>query len=116
MVRELMVVLKQRARSEANWLYTHFHTDGLMLTELTERLSRAINAKNAELRRFLEEHPNYVTDEVILAHLLPIFTTKFRKRLTRIPASYRRAIVSVELASRIVYSLGDLNSEIRAVL
>ena len=116
LVRELMVVLRRRARNEANWLYSHFHSDGVMLTELTERLSRAINAKNVELRHFLEEHPQYVTDEVILAHLLPLFTTKFRKRLTRIPASYRRAIVSVELASRIVYSLDDLNSEIRAVL
>ena len=116
LVREVMDILRRRADDEAEWLFSHFAPGGKPMTDLTEELSGAINAKNAELRKFLEANPQYVTDELILSHLPRIFARKFRTNLKRIPASYRRAIASVELASRIVYRLGDLSTEIRAVL
>ena len=116
LVQEVMDILRRRADDEAEWLFAHFTPDGKPMTELTEELSGAINAKNRELRKFLEENPQYVTDELILSHLPQIFSRKYRANLKRIPASYRRAIASVELASRIVYRLGDLSTEIRAVL
>ena len=109
-------ILRRRADDEAEWLFAHFTPGGKPMTELTEELSGAINAKNRELRKFLEANPQYVTDELILSHLPRIFARRFRTNLKRIPASYRRAIASVELASRIVYRLGDLSTEIRAVL
>ena len=115
LVSEVMDILRKRADDEAEWLFAHFTPGGKPMTELTEELSGAINAKNRELRKFLEENPQYVTDELILSHLPKIFSRKFRANLARIPASYRRAIASVELASRIVYRLGDLSTEIRAV-
>ena len=115
LVQEVMEILRRRADDEAEWLFAHFVPGGKPMTELTEELSGAINAKNRELRKFLEENPQYVTDELILSHLPEIFSKKYRKNLKRIPASYRRAIASVELACRIVYRLGDLTTEIRAV-
>ena len=116
LVREVMDILRRRADDEAEWLFAHFTPGGKPMTELTEELSGAINAKNRELRKFLEDNPQYVTDELILSHLPRIFSRRFRTNLKRIPASYRRAIASVELASRIVYRLGDPATEIRAVL
>ena len=116
LVREVMDILRRRADDEAEWLFAHFVPGGKPMTELTEELSGAINAKNRELRKFLEDNPQYVTDELILSHLPRIFSRRFRTNLKRIPASYRRAIASVELASRIVYRLGDPATEIRAVL
>jgi glutamate dehydrogenase len=115
LVREVMEILRRRADDEAEWLFAHFTPEGKPMTELTEELSGAINAKNRELRKFLEKNPQYVTDELILSHLPKIFSRKYRANLKRIPASYRRAIASVELASRIIYRLGDLSTEIRAV-
>ncbi len=116
LVREVMEILRRRADDEAEWLFAHFVPGGKFMTELTEELSGAINAKNLELRKFLERNPQYVTDDLILSHLPRIFARRFRANLKRIPASYRRAIASVELASRIVYRLGDPATEIRAVL
>ena len=116
LVREVMEILRRRADDEAEWLFAHFVPGGTPMTELTEELSGAINAKNRELRKFLAQHPEYVTDELILSHLPRIFARKYRAELKRLPASYRRAIASVELASRIVYRLGDPATEIRAVL
>ena len=116
LVREVMDILRRRADDEAEWLFSHFVPGGKPMTELTEELSGAINAKNQELRKFLEANPQYVTDELILSHLPRIFARRYRTNLKRIPASYRRAIASVELASRIVYRLGDPATEIRAVL
>ena len=116
LVQEVMEILRRRADDEAEWLFAHFTPGSKPMTELTEELSGAINAKNRELRKFLEKNPQYVTDDLILSHLPQIFARKFRANLKRIPASYRRAIASVELASRIVYRLGDLSTEIRAVL
>lgn len=116
LVREVMEILRRRADDEAEWLFAHYTPGGTPMTELTEELSGAINAKNRELRKFLERNPEYVTDELILSHLPQIFAKKYRADLKRLPVSYRRAIASVELASRIVYRLGDLATEIRAVL
>jgi len=116
LVREVLDILRRRADDEAEWLFAHFTPGGKPMTDLTEELSGAINAKNQELRKFLEENPQYVTDELILSHLPRIFARRFRTNLKRIPDSYRRAIASVELASRIVYRLGDPATEIRAVL
>ena len=115
LVREVMDILRRRADDEAEWLFTHFTPGGKPMTELTEELSGTINAKNRELRKFLEANPQYVTDELLLSHLPPLFASKYRAKLKRLPVSYRRAIASVELASRIVYRLGDLATEIHAV-
>ena len=116
LVREVIEILRRRADDEAEWLFTHFTPGGKPMTELTEELSGAINEKNQKLRRFLVENPHYVTDDLILSHLPGIFKRRFRNNLKRIPASYRNAIASVELASRIVYKLGDPATEIKAVL
>lgn len=117
LVAEIMNSLKNSACREAEWLFSQFKVSGRKLTELTEQLSRQINAKNVAISHYLTTHPELIQDEIILHHLPDIFRKKFSNRLNRIPAEYKKAIVAVELATRIVYRQSDnLEHEIKSVL
>ena len=87
-----------------------------MTTELTEELSRSINAKNIQLTEYLGEHPELIRDDLILEHLPELFREEFPDRVARLPREYRKAIVAVELATRIIYSAANrLEDEIARV-
>ena len=116
LVPQVMKKLEQTASREAEWLFSMRHTTGRMMTELTEELSRSINAKNIQIGEYLESHPECFSEKIILDHLPEIFRSKYKNRLNRIPAEYRKAIVSVELASRIIYTAANrLEDEIARV-
>jgi NAD-specific glutamate dehydrogenase len=116
LVGEVMNKLRDSSRREAEWLFSQYKLGNCQLTELTEQLSRQINAKNVELAAYLEQHPEMLNDEVILAHLPEVLAEQYADRLDRIPPAYRIAIASVELAARIVYrSSGSLVEEIKSV-
>ena len=116
LVAEVMKKLEHAAAREAEWLFSMRRTTGRMMTELTEELSRSINAKNIQLAQYLDAHPELIRDDLILDHLPEIFRAKFRDRIKRLPAEYRKAIVSVELATRIIYSTANrLEDEIARV-
>ena len=116
LVPQVMKKLEQTASREAEWLFSMRHTSNRMMTELTEVLSRSINAKNIQIGEYLDKHPELISDEIILAHLPEIFRKQYKSRLGRIPAEYRKAIVSVELAARIIYtSANRLEDEIARV-
>jgi len=112
-----MKKLEQTASREAEWLFSMRNTTGRMMTDLTEVLSRSINAKNIQIGEYLETHPKAVSDEIILDHLPEVFRDrKYKNRLNRIPMEYRKAIISVELASRIIYTAANrLEDEIARV-
>lgn len=118
LVPEVMEILRRRACREADWLYGKFRAEATFLTTLTDRLSREINSVNAQLFRYLGEHPEYVTDALIESHLPPLFSTRYADRPARLPRDYRRAIASVELAGRMVYAQEgeDLGRQITALL
>jgi glutamate dehydrogenase len=116
LVPQVMDILAKRAQAEAEWLFAQHAATGRRLTELTDMLSREINAKNIVVSTYLDKHPEIISDEIILSHLPPIFAEHYRDRINRIPLEYRKAIVSVELASRIVYSkINALDNEIKRV-
>ncbi|MDD4099429.1 MAG: NAD-glutamate dehydrogenase, partial [Lentisphaeria bacterium] len=118
LVPQVMDILKNRAVQEANWLYSRFRETGMPMTELTEKLSREINASNVAITAFLQEHPEYVTEELLLSHLPGIFRKEYAGRLHRLPVEYRVAIAAVELACRTVYASGqaDLGLRLRMVM
>lgn len=117
LVAEIMTCLKNSTCREADWLFAQFKVSGIKLTELTEQLSRQINAKNVAISNYLTTHPQLIQDKIILEHLPEIFRKNFSNRLDRIPAEYKKAIVAVELATRIVYRQSDsLENEIKSVL
>lgn len=117
LVKQIMEKLRMHARREADWLFAQFKVSSHKLTELTEILSRHINAKNEAISAYISEHPELIMDQTILEHLPPVFAEKYSDRLARIPVEYKRAIVSVELATRIVYRQSDsLKNEIESVI
>jgi glutamate dehydrogenase len=117
LVKEIMEKLKSHASREAEWLYSQFKVSSSRMTELTELLSRQINAKNQEISAYVDEHPELLEDKIILEHLPQIFVEKYKDRIERLPAEYKKAIVSVELATRIVYRQSDsLEQEIKSVM
>ena len=117
LVPQVMEILAFNARREAEWLFATRRATGEFLTDLTDRLSRSINAKNVEISEYLDAHPEIITDELLLDHLPAMFRTSYRDRLKRLPAEYRKAIAAVELSGRIIYGEADsLENEIRCVL
>ncbi len=117
LVKEVMEKLRSHAQNEAAWLFNQYRKKPTHLTELTERLSRAINSKNVEISAYLEKHPELITDKTVLEHLPQIFSEKYADRIANIPQQYKKAIVAVELASRIIYQQNDsIEQEIKAVL
>lgn len=117
LVPQVMDILAFNARREAEWLFATRRATGEFLTDLTDKLSRNINKKNVEISEFLDSHPEYITDELLLSHLPEMFKDSYRDRLKRLPAEYRKAIAAVELAGRIIYNeAASLENAIRGVL
>lgn len=102
-IKELFQHLKALAQGEAEWLFATHHATGKYLTDLTEELSGTINAKNVQIADYFTANLSAIDDKVVLQHLPGVIAEKYSDRLNRLPVSYRVAIASVELATRIIY-------------
>ena len=118
LVPQVMEILEQRAKREAEWLYQEHHATGEPLTRLTDRLSREINQINDRIRAYLKQHPEFVTDALLKSHLPRLFSTRYADRPSRLPAEYRRDVVSVELACRQVFAAtsSDPGEQLKALM
>jgi len=117
LVKEIMVKLKNHASGEAEWLFANYKAAICHMTGLTEVLSRRINAKNEAISEFFTKHPELLDDQIILDHLPGLFAKKYKTRIERLPAEYKKAIASVELATRIIYNQsGNLEQEIKIAM
>jgi glutamate dehydrogenase len=116
LVAQVMDILKRLSQQEADWLFARFHSTGTMLTDLTEKLSREINAAKASISEYLLEHPEFVSEELLLTHMPPIFRERFSGRAHRLPEEYLRALAAVELACRLVYSQTEVDLGARLMM
>lgn len=118
LVASVMGILKRRATQEADWLYSNFRASGTPMTDLTEALSRKINAENLSITAFLTTNQHLITDALILAHLPELFRQQFPDRVHRLPEEYRVAVASVELACRLIYASGgsDMGGRLLSVM
>ena len=117
LVKEIMLKWKNHAVREAEWLFANYKSAICHMTELTEVLSRRINAKNEAVSEFFTKHPEQLDERVILDHLPSLFAKKYKTRVKRLPAEYKKAIASVELATRIIYTQsGNLELEIKRAM
>ena len=108
LVAELMTRLAECANKEANWLYAEFIArKNVPMTDLSNELGNKVNDLKARLFDLFTEKPELLADQLILDHLLPIFSNKFADRVSRLPELYRKAIGAAEAASRIIYSPED---------
>ena len=119
-VRDVLAILEKRAGDEARLILKRRREQPERLcTEISDALSGEINAHYARLFRYFLENPELPLREpyrrALLAHLPAMLREepRFRRRLTRLPAKYRAAIVAAEIGSSLVY-LGDREADFTA--
>jgi len=113
-VRDVLAILEKRAGDEALLIFRRKREAGASLsyTEISDAISVEINGFYTRLFDFFRSHPSIAEKgpyrRAMLSHL-PRFlraNTRFRRRIPRLPAKYRWAILAGEIASTIVYRGG----------
>ncbi|BDG02482.1 NAD-glutamate dehydrogenase domain-containing protein [Anaeromyxobacter oryzae] len=113
-VRDVLEILERRAADEARVLFRRHREEGgrRSFTELSEALSVEINAHKARLFAFFQAKPDRahrpLYRRALLAHLPRLVrdTPEFSRRIDRLPAKYRSAILAAEIATTMAYHRG----------
>jgi glutamate dehydrogenase len=113
-VRDVLSILEKRAEDEALLIFRRKREAGAALTytEISDALSVEINGHYTRLFDFFRSHPDLAGKgpyrRAILSHLPRLLreNARFRRRIPRLPAKYRSAILASEIASTIVYRGG----------
>lgn len=110
-VPQVIERLQELARREAELLFRERgHHPGVLLPELSVRLSKEMNRAADAIALYLESvtpEEHALGDGLVREHLPPILRTLAEARLDeRMPVAYWRSIVAKSLAARIVYREG----------
>lgn len=115
-VGDVLRILERRAGDEARLILKRRRTHPeLLCTEISEALSGEINSHYARLFAYFQERPDVTLRppyrQALLAHLPALLREEphLRRRLGRLPAKYRAAILAAEIGSSLVYH-GDHES------
>ncbi len=120
-VKDVLDILVRRAADEANLIMARRREQGLLGTEISDRISSEINANYARLFKFFQARPELAAEPIfraaILSHLPAILREepRFRKRIDRLPPKYRSAILAAEIGSSMVYR-GNPDAEFEDML
>ena len=114
-VAGVLEILERRAADEAHLILRRREETGRLCTEISDAISTEINAHKARLFRFFQARNELCLQEpfrrAILSHLPAILREgRFRRRISRLPAKYRSAILAAEIGSSMVYR-GDQEAE-----
>ena len=109
LMQQILQIIEEKARDEAELLlHTHSATKAY-LTDISDEISKRINAYTYELLDYLGMalFPTYPDDPLVKALLNfcpPILVEKYRNKiLENIPIMHKKAIIACYLASRLVY-------------
>lgn len=112
-IREVIDILRSKARDEAALLFAEYRRFGgeKTLVELSMEISREINEITDILLNRLEERKDTILDEPIFCDILRRYCPKvlhatYPDRIFSLPKSHMVAIVASYVASYIVYSEG----------
>jgi glutamate dehydrogenase len=113
-VAQLLDILRLRARSEARVLLRERRLSGgsQTLTDLSYRLSRAINTLCDDIAAVLREDDadpatEPVLRDLLLAYCPAVFAQRYPERiLGRIPRAHQHALLAAYIASKILYNEG----------
>lgn len=120
-VKDVLAILVRRAADEANLIMARRREQGLLGTEISDRISGEINGHYARLFKFFEARPGLSQEPLfraaILSHLPAILRedSRFRRRVDRLPPKYRSAILAAEIGSSMVYR-GNPDAEFEDML
>lgn len=113
-VQDVLAILEKRAEEEANLIFRR-HRQGngkLFYTDISNAISEEINDHYAKLFSYLQGRPELCDQplfrKVLLSHLPALIreSPKLRGRVKTLPPKIKNAILSSEIATRIVYHGG----------
>lgn len=108
-VKGVLEILEKRAGDEARLILERRRTSELLCTQISDSVSREINANYARLYGFFSARPELPLAEpyrqAILSHL-PALLRESPERLEKLPPKYRAAILAAEIGSSMVYRGG----------
>jgi glutamate dehydrogenase len=108
-VKDVLAILVRRAADEAHLIMARRRSQGLLATEISDRISGEINAHYARLFAFFQARPGLDAEPLfraaLLSHLPALLREdpRFRRRVDRLPPKYRSAILAAEIGSSMVY-------------
>ncbi len=111
-VGDVLKILEKRAADEARLILRRYHEcEGtLSYTELSDQISQNINSFYHRLFRFFSQRSELCLQQpfkkALLRHLPALLREEpqFRKRISRLPAKYKAAILAAEIGASLVYS------------
>jgi glutamate dehydrogenase len=120
-VKDVLAILVRRAADEAHLIMRRRREQGLLGTEISDRISNEINGHYARLFKFFQTRPELAKEPLfrsaLLSHLPAILREdpRFRRRVDRLLPKYRSAILAAEIGSSMVYR-GNLEAEFEDML
>ena len=113
-VPDVLKILEKRAVDEANLIFKLFHQYGgkKLYTEISNEISHEINDLTKRIYLYLMDNPDKISrspySKILLLHFPALIQNrkKFRDRVKFLPLKYRIAMISTEIATRIVYHGG----------
>ena len=113
-VQDVLAILEKRAEEEANLIFRRYReADGkLFYTDISNAISGEINDHYAKLFTYFQSRPDLCDHplfaKVLLNHLPALIreNATFKGRVKRIPQKIKHAILSSEIATRVVYHGG----------
>ncbi len=115
-VAGVLEILEKRASDEAELILKQRRETGRLCTEISDRISKDINANYDRLYRFFRARPELCLKEpfikAIRSHLPKVLRERsdLNKRLKGMPPKYLAAILAAEIGSSMVYR-GNVEAE-----
>ena len=109
---QILGLIEEKARDEAELLLKSRDETGEFLTELSDKVSERINTYTYELLDYLESlpissHPDDPLVKALLNFCPHLLAQKYRDRVIQnIPEIHKKAIIACFLASKLVYKKG----------
>ncbi|NGX51237.1 MAG: NAD-specific glutamate dehydrogenase, partial [Chlamydiae bacterium] len=109
---EILAIIAEKARNEAQLLLKTHDETGEYLTDLSDKISEKINTFTYELLSYLDtlvlpSHPDDPLVKALLNFCPGILSKKYRERIIqKLPMLNKKAIIACYIASRLVYTKG----------
>lgn len=109
---QILGIIEEKARDEAELLLRSRDETGEYLTDLSDKVSERINTYTYELLDYLEalplaSHPDDPLVKSLLNFCPALLADKYRERIiTDLPSIHKKAIIACFLAARLVYKKG----------
>lgn len=110
-VKEVLEIIRIAALNEANIILETHKKTGAFYTDLSEKVSERINLYKYQLLDHLESEklsndPRHPLIKCLLLYCPPLLRKRYAERILKMPEIHKKAIISVFLASHLVYKRG----------